>query len=543
MPCDRRSSCCLGAVGLLLLIACVNVANLLLARAMGRRREVAIRKALGAGRWRLVREMLTESVLLGLAGGALGLLLAVWGTAGLAALHTDRIPRLSETGVDGVVLAFTAGVSLATGLLFGLVPALRLSAAADLQPQLRAGGAAGGREGRRLRAGLVAAEVALAVTLLAGAGLLLRSFLNLRQVDPGFDADGVLAFDVALPEARYETAPQRAQFFDQLLERVQALPGVTGAGAVFGLPLSGLRYSITLASRDGIGFDTPGQAPSTQVRIATPDYFQTLRMPLVAGRGLVAADRQGAPPVVVINRAAAQRLWPGEDPLGHTLVLGTRFGGPERVGGTVVGVVADAKGQGLDQAATAEVYLAAAQVPVDFMSVVVRTAGDPLALTGAVRAEVGRLDPELPVFRVRPLTALTAEAVAEPRLYAFLLALFAAAAALLAAVGIYGVTAFAVGQRHHEIGVRMALGARPGQVLRLILRQGLALTLTGVAAGLAVALGASRAVRGLLFGLSPSDPGTFAAVALLLAAVAMVATYLPARRAARVDPLVALRHE
>jgi predicted permease len=534
----------LGAVGLVLLIGCVNVANLLLARAVGQQRELAVRSALGAPRSRLVRAALVESLVLGLAGGAGGLALAVLGNDLLLALRPQDVPLLETARADGAVVGFTAALALSSGLLFGLLPAWRAGARRDLGETLKEGKgalAAGGWGARRV---LVVGETALALMLLAGAGLLLRSFVGLRAVDPGFDAGQLMTFDLSLPAARYDTPEKAGAFVATALEELRRLPGVESAGAVFGLPLSGFRYSISLYELDGRRFESAEDDVSVQVRIVTPGYFEALRLPLQRGRGVDASDRAGSAPVVWVNEAAARLLWPGGEPLGRRLVLSTGFGLERgRAGGEVAGVVRDVRHFGPAAEAAPEVYLAHAQWPVDFVSVALRSAGEPLALLEPARQALRRLDPEVPLARARTMEQLLALSVARPRFYLTLLAAFAVAALVLAAIGVYGVMAFAASRRVREIGIRVALGAQRRDILRLLLAESGRLALAGIALGAAGTLAAARLLAGLLHGVGPRDPATLLAVAALLLGVALTAAWLPARRAARLEPTTALRAE
>jgi putative ABC transport system permease protein len=537
----------LGAVGFVLLIACVNVANLLLARTAGRRRELAVRSALGAGRGRLVRHVLSESVLLALVGGAAGVLLAVLGLKVLLALPVESVPRLEGAGLDGTVLAFTFFASALTGVLFGLLPAVKAGLASDLTGALKSGGAAvtADRAGRRTRGALVVTEMAFAVLLLTGAGLLLKSFVALQRVDPGFEPQGVLTFDMALPSARYAKPQQARAFFAELEERIAALPGVESVAGVTGLPLSGFNYTISVERVDGApAYDHPGNARSTQLRVITPGYFHTMGIPLLAGRALNAVDRDGAPLAVVVNESAARLLWPGDDPLGHRFELGTTFGlGGPRAGGTVVGVAADIRHYGLGEPTKPEVFIAHSQFPVDFMSMTVKTSVPPQTLVAAIRGDVREMDSGLPLDQVRTMEEWVAASVAQPRFYMLLLGVFAAAALVLAAIGIYGVLAYAVRQQASEIGIRRALGAGAGDVVRRVVGTAMALAGGGLVAGLLASFALTRLLSGLLYGVSATDPWTFAGVALLLGAVALLASLIPAQRAARVDPVVALREE
>jgi predicted permease len=533
----------LGAVGLVLLIACVNVANLLLARVAARENELAVRTALGAGRLRLVRQLLTESVTLSLLGGGAGILLASLSLDALLALQPAGVPRLGEVAVDRMVVAFATALSVVTGLLFGVFPALQVVRRPTAQ-SLREGGRGvlHGR-GHRLRSGLVVGQMALAMMLLAGAGLLLRSFVQLRQVDPGFRTAGALTFRIALPDSAYEDEAPRAAFYDALLARVSALPGVHQAGAIMGVPLGGIRFSLSFDVK-GRPPLPPAQQPTMQVRVVTPDYFDTMGIPLLRGRVFERRDVAGAPPAVVISESAAHRYFAGEEPLGQFITLGWGRGeGKPKVGGEVVGIVGDVKDVGLDKEKPPECYVAHAQMPVPTMDVVLRTSLAPRSLVPSVEKEVRALDPQLPVARVATLEEVVARSISEPRFYMVLLGAFAGMAVFLAALGIFGVMSYAVVQRSREIGIRVALGARPGDVQRMILGHAAALVAVGVAAGLLGSLALSRTIRSLLFELSATDPATLGGMAAVLAAVALVASYLPARRATRVDPVIALRSE
>jgi putative ABC transport system permease protein len=532
-----------GAVGFVLLIACANVANLLLARAAARETEMAVRTALGAGRGRLIRQLLTESVILSVCGAGLGLLLAVWGVEFLTSLQPEGVPRLDSVAVDETVVLFTFVVAVVTGMAFGLVPALH--ATRSVQDALKEGGrgAISTRASGRLRASLVVAEMALAVMLLVGAGLLMRSFVRLQAVDPGFRPDQTLSFELTLPESRYKEDTKIIAFFDQLMPRLRALPGVRDAAAVMGLPLSGMQFNISfeVAGRPPV---PPSQQPAMEVRVATPDYFSTIGIPLVRGRFFTDEDRMGTPPVVLLTESAARQYFPGEDPLGKTIKLGWGHGpGKPKAGGQVVGIVGDVKDAGLDEPNPAEIYLPLRQWPVSFMSVAVKTVLPPSSLGEAVRREVYAVDPNLPVSNVRTLDQIVAKSISQPRFYATLLVIFAGVALALAAIGIFGVLSYAVSQRTREIGIRMALGAQERTVVGLVVRQALVLVVTGVAVGTIAALVLSQTLRKMLFAIEPTDPATFLAVAAVLIAVALFASYLPARRATRVDPVVALRAE
>jgi putative ABC transport system permease protein len=533
----------LGAVGFVLLIACANVANLLLARAAARESEMAIRTALGAGRARLIRQLLTESVILAICGAALGLLLAIWGVAFLTGMQPQGVPRLEAVRIDGTVIAFTIVVALVTGVLFGLVPAVHVTS--GLATSLKEGGrgAVSSRGGSRMRGTLVIAEMALAVMLLAGAGLLIRSFVRLQAVDPGFAPEQTLSFELILPDTRYKEDAPRVAFFDRLLPELRGLPGVRSAGAVMGLPLSGMAFNISfaIAGRPPV---PPAQQPAMEVRVASADYFSTIGIPIKRGRAFADTDREGTPRVVLLTESAARQYFPGEDPLGKKITLGWGKGpGKPRAGGEVVGIVGDVKDAGLNEPNPAEIYLPLRQWPVSAMSVVIRTTTPPTALAEAVRKAVYAVDPNLPVANMRTLDQIVSKSISQPRFYMTLLAIFAAVALVLAAIGIFGVLSYGVAQRTREIGIRMALGAQEATVVTLVVRQALMLVLTGVIAGTLAALFLSQTMTKMLFDVAPTDPATFGGVAALLVAIALLASYLPARRAARVDPIVALRTE
>jgi putative ABC transport system permease protein len=538
----------LGAVGFVLLIVCVNVANLFLTRALGRQREFAVRAALGASRARLVRGLLVESMIVGGAGGAVGLLFAVWLTAIIAGLDQGLgIPLLDQTRVDGNVVIFTAGLSLLTAIMFGTLPALHTSAKLDLARRIRedALSTTGDPHRDRLRATLVVLETAIAVVLLVGAGLLARSFAGLASVPLGFAADQVQTFSVSFPPPKYPSSASRTTFADALLERAAALPQVESASAVFGLPLTDFSYTIAFASLDGRSLTREdARRPMVQVRVVAPKYFATIGIPLRHGRSLDTTDRAGAALAVVINETAAKEIWPDADPIGHEFSLGTPLGlqGPV-AGGRVVGVVGDVRDFGPVTQSKPTVYLSFAQFPMNYLTVVLRTRGAPATVVEPARALLKDLDPDLPMFEVRSMTQLSSNVVAQPRLYLLLLALFAGAAMMLAAIGTYGVISYTVSQRTREIGIRLALGAAPGQVVGSVVAQASALSLAGLVAGLLVAAAAGRFIQGLLFGVKPIDTVTYAAVASGLAVVSLVASWLPARRASRIDPVAALKHE
>ena len=528
------------AVGLVLLIASANVTALLLARAATKRHELAVRAALGASRARLMRQLLAESFLLACAGGALGLLVAAWVTKALLSLQPD-VPRLDEVRVDATVITFTMAIVLATTLLVGLLPALHAARGA-VAGALRAGGrgTVGGDGGSRLRGVLVIGEIATAVMLLVGAGLLVRSLVALISVDPGFRAEGAATFRVALPAAVYRTAPEIRGFHEQLIERVGALPGVQSAGATSRLPLvTGLFTSRFLAE----GWAEPGageRGPVIAVRSVSPGYLTAMQIPVRAGRGIEASDREGSLPAAVINEAAARRYFPGERPIGKRLTWFS-WDPAEGRAWTIVGVVGDIRHSSLDAEPEPEVYFPHAQLPLAAMTVVVRTRGDPLALADDFRRVVREIAPVLPAPRVESLVNVIDESVARPKFVTTVLASFAAVALVLASIGVFGLLSFIVAQRTREIGIRLALGANPRVVVRMIVRGALRLVVAGLGAGLVGALLMTRGLRHLLYGVGPADPLTLAAVVVVLALAALAASLVPARRAAAVDPVIALR--
>ena len=536
----------LAAVGFVLLIVCVNIASLALTRASGRTRELAVRAALGAGRSRLVTGLLTESLVVAIAGGVAGLVLAVWATGAIASLDAGvGIPLLTETRVDGPVIAFTALIALTAALFFGTLPAWHAASRLDVAQRIRedASTVTAGRERQRLRAALIIAETALAVTLLVGAGLLMRTFVEIASVDLGFDASRVQTFSLSLPEVRYPTPQARADFMETLLKRLSSRPDVEAAGAIFGLPLTNFGYTITMSTLDGRRLtDEEQDQRAVQVRVVTPDYFHAMRISVRRGRGFSDTDRLGRPPVTIVNEEAARLLWPRVDPLGHSFTLGTRLGqGGAPAGGEVIGVAADVHDFGPTRNVRPTIYLAHAQFPMDFVAVSVKARRDPSALVEPARALLAELDPNLPMFRVRTMDEFVANAVAQPRLYLVMIGVFASAAILLAAIGIYGVLAHSVAQRTREIGIRLALGATRREVVALVVGQAATLAAGGLAAGLVLALGASRLIQGLLFGVEPRDTVTYMSVVAVLMAIALLASYLPARRASRIDPIKALR--
>jgi putative ABC transport system permease protein len=530
-----------GAVVLVLLIACVNVANLLLARSTVRQRELGVRTALGAARGRLLRQMLTESLLLSAVGGLAGLALAFMFHRALLALVANRIPvpRLDQVALDGPVIAFTLAISLATGLLFGLMPAL--FAAASANDALREGGRHGAAPRSRRTLGLlVVAEVALSLVLLAGAGLLIRSFMRLQNVDPGFRADGLLTARVTLPGARYPESRHGTEFFRSTLERMSALPGVQSAAGISFLPMAGLGIGTSFYRLDQPK-PPDGQLPNTQVRPVTPAFFKTMGIPQLAGRDFTEGDGSDAPLVAVVSEGLVRRYLSGEDPLGKRLQVS--IGSPGGMNLEIVGVVGDVKFSSLDTDTRVAVYIPLPQLSIGLMTYVVRTTLDPLALAPSVESAVHAVDPELPVADVRTMTDVVDATLARPRTVSVLLTVFAVIALLLAGVGVYGVMAYSVSQRTQEIGVRMALGATTQSVFRLVLSQALRLVAIGVVAGLLAAGALTRLLETLLFQTEALDPLTFVVTAMVLVAVATFASYVPARRGTRIVPTEALRAE
>jgi putative ABC transport system permease protein len=523
------------AVGLVLLIACANVANLLLARASGRAREMAVRAALGAGRRRLVRQLLAESLLVAGAGAAAGLLIAVWGVEALVAASPAGTPRLELVGIDGVVLGFTAALAVLTGLAFGFAPALHASRA-DLGGALREGGRGTAGGGRALRRALVVAETAIALVLLVGAGLLLRSFVELQAVDRGFDSSNLLVGSVAPPRARYAEPAQVAGLYDRLVERLRAVPGAESSALVSVLPLSGDDTDMSFDIEGRPTPTRPSEQPVAWYRVVSSDYLRTMRIRVVRGRGLGDQDQAAAPGAVLINESLARKYWPNEEPIGRRISVGDRSF-------TIVGLVADVRHRGPRTRADTEMYVHYRQLPERGTTIVVRAASRPELLAPAVRDAVRSVDADLPVTGVAKMSELEADAVAEPRFVMLLVGLLAGVALTLALVGVYGVLSYAVAQRTNEIGVRMALGATRHDVLALVVGDGLRMVALGGAIGVAGAIAAGRALQTLLFGVSAADPATIAAAALLVAATALGACWAPARRATRIDPMEALRYE
>jgi putative ABC transport system permease protein len=527
------------AVGFVLLIACVNLANLLLSRSAARRREIGIRAALGAGRSRLIRQLLTESVLMGAAGAALGLLLARVGTGLLVTVSPTILPRAAEIAVDARVLAFTAGIAVLTGILFGLAPAVHM-ARADLNAALRDGGRGNsvGFQRNSLRSVLVMGEVALALVLLSGAGLLMRSFYRLESVDPGFDASDVLTFRTNLPGAKYKTDEQQLAFYERALARIRSLPGVSVAAAASIFPLSGNDYILSF-EQVGKPPKPPGLSDSAMYYSVTPGYFAAMRIRLKTGRYFAEGDRSPAQPVAIISESMARQYYPNENPLGQRLSVGMRGTKPAEI----VGIVGDVHDYGLETKGSTAIYEPEAHITFSGMFFAVRTEGDPAALISGVRAAIREIDPELPLDAVGTVEDLVATSLSQRRFSVLLMAIFAGLALVLAMVGIYGVMAYSVTQATQEIGIRMALGARAGDVLRLVLGYGGVLMGVGLAIGIGAALGAGRLLESQLFEVRASDPVTYVIVGSVLLATGLLACLVPAWRAMRVDPLVALRNE
>ncbi len=538
----------LGAVGFVLLIACANLATMLLARASGRERELAIRVALGAGPWRILRQLLTESIILSLAGGALGILFSVWGVDLLKAVGARTLPRLGEVSLDMTVLGTVAVLSVGTGILFGLVPAL-VSAKPELTEALKDGGrgATAGRRRNRLRDILVVCEIALALVLLAGAGLLMKSFVRMQGTNPGFNSHNVLTMEVALPSMKYpapdadkKSADSRIAFFDETQRRVARLPGVEAAAWTNVLPLSGSNGDSSFAI-EGRAMNSGTPFPDEEIRSVTADYFRVLQTALVHGRFFTEADNADAPRVAIINTALARKYWPNEDALGKRIT----FSDPRKPGAkwiTIVGIVDSLHHRALDQDPLPEYYLPVAQNADNQMLLTVRSKQDPRNLAAAIRREIQALDPEQPLANVRTFDAVVAESVAPRRLSVILLGLFSAIALLLAGVGTYGVISYLVVQRTHEIGVRMALGAQRRDVFTLVIGHAFRLTLAGIVAGLVLAFFAGRTLAAMLYRVASFDPATLILVTSVLGGIAFLASYIPARRATRADPMIALGH-
>ena len=528
----------LGAVGLVLLIACANVANLLLARAAARQKEVAIRMALGASRKRIAAQLLTESLLLSLAGGVLGLLLASWGMDLLVSYGPADVPRLRDVSIDRYVLFFTLGISTLTGIVFGLAPALHASKP-DPGNMLKDSGRGVSHGRNRMRSALIVSEVALSLMLLVGAGLLINSFWRLLQTDAGFDPKGVLALDIPLSRTKYPKPEQRPAVFEQLVERMKTLPGVRDVSLTSNVPLTDfdVELSFQIEGREPY---KPGNEAVADYTAVGSDYFRTMNIALQRGRVFANSDTATTPQVMVVSDAFVKRYFPNEDPIGRRIV----FDGPKQIPREIVGVVADIRRNGLDADVEPEMYVSHVQNPERRMNVVIRTeTPDASQLTPVARAEVKAFDPDQIIWRTQTLEQLLGTSVAPRRFNMMLLGIFASVALVLAAVGLYGVMSYSVTWRTHEIGVRMALGAKRADVLRLVVRQGMIMALIGLAIGLIGALSLSRVMRSMLHGISPTDPLTFTGVSIVLLVVALLACLIPARRATRVDPIVALRTE
>ena len=529
----------LGVVGFVLLVACVNVANLMLARATARQKEFALRAALGASRWRIMQQLLLESLLLSIVGGALGFILSVLALHLLLTAIPIDLPFWMNFDLDLRVLAFTLAITLITGLMFGAMPALQTSRV-DLNDTLREGGRGSAGVRSRARSLLVVTEIAMSLVLLVGAGLMVQSFLRLRHVNIGLDPKNVLTANLILPRSKYTENEQRTAFFKQLVERVRNLPGVEAASATGTLPLGGSTWGRSLTV-EGYPVLSVGHAPSIQHTVVTPGYFRTMGITLLAGRDFNDADTKDAPNVTIIDERLARQYWPNASPLGKRI----RFGPPEdnEPWHTIVGVVSAVRHERMQEETRQSVYLPHQKIPTSGMTLVARTSVNPHDFIGAVRREVAQLDPDLPVSEVATMEEVVAESIWQPRLYAMLFAVFASGALLLALIGIYGVMAFLVQTRTHEIGVRMALGATARDVFKLIVGRGMKLTAVGVLIGVAGAIALTRLMQSLLFNTSVTDPFTFVLISLLLSLAAFLACYIPARRAAKVDPLVALRYE
>ena len=533
----------LGAVGFVLLIACANLANLMLARVGARQKEITVRTALGASRLRIVRQLLTESIMLAVAGGLAGLLLAIWAVSWIVSFSADTIPRVQEISVDRRVAGFTLLISVLTGVLFGLAPALHVSRP-DLTDALKESGrTTAGLRRNRLRSGLVMSEVALSLVLLVGAGLMIRSFAKLNQVDPGFDPNRVMTLGVSLLRSKYPEDEQVAQTYSQILDRAAAVPGVVSAGAISDLPLTGSNTSdsFTIEGRPPIARES---WPSTEYHVVTPRYFESMGIPLLSGRDVAPSDTRRSPNVVLINETFARRHFAGENPLGHRLKLQ----GQERDPLLIIGVVANARQIGLDEPPRPELYVPLLQDPLSTeyqrsMTIVARSKSDPGTLAAPLRAAVTAADKSMPVYAFKPMTEYLRDSLARRRFNLILLTVFGCVALTLAAVGIYGVISYGVTQRTHEMGIRMALGAKPRDVLKLVVRQAMMVALIGVGIGLLASWALTRLMKGLLFSVSVTDPITFVAIAVLMSLIALLACLVPARRATKVDPLVALRYE
>ncbi|MCU1273165.1 MAG: hypothetical protein JWO48_596, partial [Bryobacterales bacterium] len=530
----------LGAVGFVLLIACANVGNLVLARAASRQKELAIRAAMGAGRWRLTRQLITESVLLSAGGGALGLLIPMWGIDALVSLSPQNLIGLDHVGVSLPVLGFTFGVSLLTGVLFGFIPALDASRF-DPNEALKETGKSntGNPRSRGVRNLFVITEMALALVLLVAAGLMIKSFFRLQAVDPGFDAKNLLTMRVLLPDTKYKEDNQRVAFFRNAVEQIEKLPGVSSASAISFLPFADLG-AATGFTIEGRPAPAAGQGPVTDVRVTDEKYFQTMNIPVLAGRTFNVQEATEDRHVIVINETLARKYFQGENPLGKRLLVSMKAVAEPT---EVIGVVGDAKYDKLEGEPRAMIYWAHPQLGYSGMTIIARTAGEPMSLAPAAQRVIQSIDPDQPVSDVRTMESWIGNSVARARFGTVLLALFGVVALMLAAIGIYGVISYSVTQRTHEIGIRMALGAKPGDVLRMVIKQGMAVSVLGIALGIVGAFAATRVLASMLYEVAPTDPLTFVSIPLLLSLVALLASYIPARRATKVDPMEALRYE
>ena len=529
----------MAAVGLVLLIACANIANLLLVRSTERQQEVETRMALGASGARLVRQLLTESVVLAFAGGLVGVAITPWILQGLVDIAAKSLPRTVHTAIDGRALVLTAAISLATGILFGLAPALQAGRKRQFDG-LKGGRSTEGKRPKRLRSALVICETAFSLLLIAAAGLLLRSFAEILKVDPGFRPDGVLTMRVALPDAIYSKPEQVRGFYSELLDRAQKLPGVQAAGAVSGLPLSGQGGSGT-TTIDSQSVPLEETTPEADQRVVTPDYFKAMGISLVRGRFFDARDSNTAAPVAMVDESLAKTFWPNQDPIGKRLHVGGRQA--KVPWDTVIGVVRHVRNRTLEARSRMEVYWPESQRPYGAMTLAILASGNPMNLVPTIQREVSLIDPDLPVYRVSTMTEVMGDSLERRRLALILLAVFAGLALLLASIGIYGVTSYGVAQRHAEIGLRMALGADRGQVLSMLIRSGLTTIAIGLGLGLVMTLFLTRLISGLLFSVRASDPVALGGAAVLLLAAALLAIFVPARRATKVNPMVALRYE
>jgi predicted permease len=532
-----------GAVGFVLLIACANVANLQLARAAVRQKEIAIRAAVGASRLRILRQLLTESVLLSLMGGLTGLVIALLAVKALRVLGPESVPRLNEVGIDGRVLAFTFLIALLTGIVFGLAPALRASRV-DINKFLKEGsrnsgkGGASDRGHHRIRKLLVISEVALSLVLLIGAGLLIRSYQRILDAHPGFNSHNVLSMRLSLPAVKYTSPESIVTFYQRVSERLKALPEIESVGTTYSLPMSTVALAWEPIAIEGYAARSEQDSIISNVRIVSPEYFNTMGIPLLKGRYFDAHDKKGAPDTVIVDETLAERFWPNDNPLGKRLKRANTDSWK-----TVVGVISDAKEYSQEKEPPITVYYPFEQTIARSMFLVIRTTSDPVQMTGAITREIQALDPEMPVFDVNTMDHRLYDAMARRRFSTFLLGVFAVIALILAAIGIYGVMAYSVNQRTHELGIRLALGAQPGNILQLVIKQALILISLGIVIGLTGAFALTRVMSSLLYGVSATDGFTFVIPPLLLGSIALLASYIPARRAAKVDPMVALRYE